>query len=108
MFGWFKCPKDADLHAKLDALAENERFHYLTLRRLIMATKEEFEAGFARVDAATTGIANVIRELIAKIEAGGMTAEEEAAVLARLGQSADALEAMAVTPEDPVPVDPPV
>lgn len=69
-----------------------------------MATAEQFTAGFARLDAATTAVATLIRDLIAKQQAGGMTAAEEDAAQARLLAAADALEAMAASPTDPVPV----
>jgi hypothetical protein len=72
----------------------------------IMATLVEFEAGFARVDAATTAIANLIRDLTAQLAAGGLNAAQEQAIFDRLGLAAGALEAMAVTPTDPVPIDP--
>ncbi len=107
MFGWFKCRKDTELYAKLDRMAKDENAHYRNLKGMIMASKEQFEAAFARVDTATSGIAKVIRDLIAKIQGGGMTAEEEAAILAKLDQSATALEGMAVDPTNPVPTEPP-
>lgn len=74
------------------------------VKEIVMATAEQFTAGFARLDAATTAVATLIRDLIAKQQAGGMTAAEEDAAQARLLAAADALEAMAASPTDPVPV----
>lgn len=70
----------------------------------IMATLTEFETAFARVDSATTAIATLIRDLTAQLVTGGLDAAQEQAIFERLGGAATALEAMAVTPTDPVPV----
>lgn len=98
----------ADLHVHNHGVAASELHalfkQYQRLEKLIMTTSAEFTAGFARVDAATTAIAALIRDLIAKQQAGGMTADEEAAAQTKLLAVADALEAMAATPTDPVPV----
>jgi len=74
------------------------------LKGLIMATAAEFTAGFDRVDAATNAIAALIRTLVERQQSGSMTAAEETAAQNKLLQVADALEAMAATPTDPVPV----
>lgn len=73
------------------------------LKELTMTTAAEFTAGFARIDEATTKIAALIRDLISKQQAGGMTEEEETAAQDKLLLVASALEAMAATPTDPVP-----
>ena len=76
----------------------------LNVKEILMTTAADFQAGFARMNAATTAIAELIRALIAKQQAGGMTAEEETAVFNQFNAVADSLEAMAATPTDPVPV----
>jgi hypothetical protein len=91
---------DAELKVVLEKITSS----ILSLKEILMATAAEFTAGFARIDAATTAIATLIRDLIAKQQAGNMTADEEAAAQAKLLQVADSLEAMASTPTDPVPV----
>lgn len=73
-----------------------------------MATQAEFAAAFERVNAATTAIATLLRELRDALASGGLTAEQEAEQLAKLGQVADALDAMAQNPTNPVPIEPPV
>jgi hypothetical protein len=70
---------------------------------LIMATTAaEFTAGFARIDAATTAIAERLRTLSAGL--GGMTPAEEDAAKAQLDALAATLEAMGANPDQPVPV----
>jgi len=49
--------------------------------------KTDYDALFDTIDAETTRIGTEFEEILAKLAAGGMTAEEEAAVLAR-GQAA--------------------
>lgn len=71
------------------------------LKGIAMATQAEFEAGFARVDAATTAIAAILRDLAGQI--GSMTSAQEDAARDRLNAVASTLEAMAVTPTNPVP-----
>lgn len=74
------------------------------LKGLIMTTAAEFNAGFARIDAATTAIGQLIRDIVASQQAGSMTAEEEEAAQTKLLACATALEAMATNPTEPVPV----
>lgn len=74
------------------------------LENLIMATSQQYADAQARIDEATTAIAALIRKLVAQQQAGGMTAEEEDAALAKYSAVADALEAMGKDPNDPVPV----
>lgn len=70
----------------------------------IMATLQDYKNEFARINTATTNIADDIRRLIEKIAAGGMTDAEEAEALTELRAIADQVEAIAsTTPEDPVP-----
>lgn len=89
---------DGEQAKKLDKILAN----ILKLEKLTMATAAEFQAGFDRVDAATTGIANLIRTLIDRPLSGMSTAEEDT-FKAKLEQVASSLEAMAATPTDPVP-----
>ncbi len=67
-----------------------------------MATAADFANLRARFDAATTAVANTIRDLKDKLATGGLTAEEETAALASLGTVADQLEAMG-KPDVPLP-----
>ena len=69
-----------------------------------MATEEQFAAAFERLNTATTAVANLIRQLRDDLASGGLTPEQEADKLAKLGLAADALEAMAQNPTNPVPV----
>jgi hypothetical protein len=92
------------VHIHRGASDEELAGRFNRLERLIMATNAEFQEGFERVDAATTAIGALITSLVAKIAAGGMSADEEAAALDKLRASAGALEAMAQSPTDPVPV----
>ncbi len=72
-----------------------------------MASEAEFQAAFDRVNVATSAIAAILRDLRDKLKAGGLTAQQEDAELEKLGTVADALEAMAVEPANPVPIQPP-
>lgn len=72
-----------------------------------MATIEQFEAALNRIDAATTNIANELRDLKDQIAGQGLSAEVEANVLARLEAKATQLEEMSQTVENPVP-EPPI
>lgn len=77
-----------------------------SIRRMtetIMATQDQFKAGFARIDAATTAIANKLREL-KDIIGSSMTAEQEDAARADLERVAAALETMASDPTNPTPL----
>lgn len=91
---------DAELKTMLGKIVSS----LTQLKEISMATAAEFTAGFARIDAATTAIATLIRDLIAKQQAGGMTAEEEADVFTQFEAVATSLEAMAATPTNPVPI----
>lgn len=67
------------------------------------ARMEAFDAALGRIDAATTAVAEEIRELKDQIAAGGLTPEQEADVLARLEAAAARLEGIGADPENPVP-----
>lgn len=73
----------------------------------IMATIEQFELALSRIDTATTNIADELRDLKDQIAGGGLSAELEASVLARLEAKATQLEEMSQTVENPVPEVPP-
>ncbi len=73
-----------------------------------MTTDAQWAAAFERLNTATSAIAALIQKLVDQLGQGGLTADQEAAALAKLGDAATALEAMAQTPTDPVPVEPPV
>lgn len=73
----------------------------------IMAKQEQFDAVITRIDAATTAIADQLRDLKEQLTNAGLSAEVEAAVLARLETSATQLEAVGKDPENPVPEIPP-
>ena len=65
-----------------------------TLARIeetMAVTKAEFDAEFAKMDAAITEIAADINDLIAKLQAGGMTDAEEAQTFADLQSRTAAL-----------------
>lgn len=71
-----------------------------------MATKQDFDALVVAVNTATNNIATRIAALEAKIAAGGLTGDEEQAVLQELGNVRATLEALGADPTNPVP--PPV
>lgn len=56
--------------------------------------KADYEALFDAIDAETTRIGTEFEEILAKLAAGGMTAEEEAAILARGTAAANRLKAI--------------
>ena len=72
---------------------------------LIMTSLQDFQAGFARIDTATTAIAERLRTLSQNL--GGMTPAEEDAAKAQLDALATTLEAMGANPDQPVPVEVP-
>jgi uncharacterized protein (UPF0335 family) len=76
------------------------------LKETIMATLQQFMDGFARVEAATTEIAADIKMLVDQLASGGLTTEQEEAVLAKLLTHAATLEGMAASVESPVPEPP--
>ena len=60
----------------------------------LMAKIEDFDAKFAAFDAAIADVAGDIAALKAKVEAGGLSAAEEADVLAKLDAKVAALAAV--------------
>ena len=96
-----------ELHAKLDKIAFDTNVGFADLRNLIMTTAAEFQVAFAKVDTATSAIAARIQALLDR-PLSGMSAEEETALKAQFDVLVTSLEAMAVTPANPVPVPPPV
>lgn len=80
------------------------RQHQMEIR--IMATLTTFAELLAAIDAETTRIGVKIQTLIDQLAAGGLSAEDEATVLAGLGAAADKLKGIGVDPADPVPADP--
>lgn len=66
--------------------------------RELMATVEEMRATIADIDVETTRVADEIAELVARIEAGGMSAAEEAQVKADLDAQLAKLRAVGHTP----------
>lgn len=90
--------------AELHALHTQSNTHQHQLKEILMGMKEDFAQGLKDVEEATTAIGARIDKYIADQAAGGMTAEDEAAQLARLQQDAAALKAMGKNPADPVPV----
>ncbi len=63
----------------------------------LMATVEDFKAKFEEVAATVDEIAADIADLVAKLAAGGMSADEEAATFADLSGLADKLKDVAAT-----------
>jgi septal ring factor EnvC (AmiA/AmiB activator) len=75
----------------------------------IMADIQAFETALTRIDAATTNIANQLRELKDQLANQGLPADVENTVLARLESAASQLEAVGQSVENPVPpVEPPI
>ena len=72
-----------------------------------MPTKAEFDAALAEINDATNNIAADIERLAGQIGTGGLTADEEAAILAEFQGVATRLRGIAdTTPEDaPPPVE---
>lgn len=93
-------PADSPHGATLEQLAPL----FKRLEKILMGMKEDYEAGFAEIDAATTSIAERIQDFLDAQAAGGMTVEEEAANLTKLQTVVASLKAMGKTPTDPVPV----
>lgn len=68
-----------------------------------MASLQSFKDLLAAVDVETNRIAAKIDELVAKLEAGGMTEAEEEEALAGLSATADRLKTIGANPADPIP-----
>jgi ABC-type transporter Mla subunit MlaD len=71
--------------------------------RKIMALQQEFLDVLKRIDDATTAIGERIQKLLDQLAAGGLTSDEEAAVLAQAKAQAEKLEGIAADPNNPVP-----
>ena len=72
----------------------------------IMAELSSFATVIASIDAETTRIGTKIDTLVTQLANKGLTAEEEASVLAQLSTAANRLKTIGADPENPVPVDP--
>ena len=68
-----------------------------------MATKDDYAAMVAGFNVATNKISERIAAIEAKIAAGGMTAEEEQAVLAEFASVRAALDVLGADPNNPIP-----
>ena len=68
-----------------------------------MASVEDFQAAFGRVNEATNGIATKLTELRDQLSNSGLSSEQEAEVLSQLDTLASQLTSMAQDPENPVP-----
>jgi hypothetical protein len=75
--------------------------------RKIMTTITQWTEKFSRIDAATTTIGQGIIVLLDRLRTGGLSDEEETQVLTDIEVRAAALEAIAASVENPVPVEPP-
>lgn len=69
----------------------------------IMASQEEFESVLARIDTATNDIAEDIRNLKGQIEGQGLPRDVENRVLDSLNATAEKLEGIGSSVENPVP-----
>jgi len=68
------------------------------LEETLMASIEQFQAAFAAIDQVTTEIAVEVARLRGIIQGGGLSADQEAEVLASLNQVEVALRAIASEP----------
>lgn len=68
-----------------------------------MATETDMDALIGRFDAATNKVAETLKKLRDEIATGGLTAEAEARIAAKLDVSIAALEALGADTTDPVP-----
>lgn len=73
------------------------------LEKFIMATKQSFDDLRTAMDDETNALAAKIDALTAKIAAGGMSAEEEAAVLADFTAISERLKTLGADPAEPIP-----
>jgi ABC-type transporter Mla subunit MlaD len=88
----------ASVNSKLDQI--------INLNKTQMATLEQFESALNRIDTATTGIADQLRDLKEQLTNAGLSADVEAQVLSRLETAATQLEAVGTSVENPVPEPP--
>jgi hypothetical protein len=91
-----------DTHKKVLQLIDKVN---LLLRQgeAIMALADDLKAGIAKLDAETTQIATVISALVAKLQAGGLSPQDQADIFAALGAVSDRLTSLGVDPTAPVP-----
>jgi hypothetical protein len=68
--------------------------NFITKTQIMSTTKELFQETLASIDQETTRVGVKIDELVAKLQTGGLSAEEEAEVLAGLTAAADKLKAI--------------
>lgn len=71
--------------------------------QFIMATLAEFKAALDKITAATDNIAADLKRLADKIEQGGISATDEAELLATLNAAATKLEEVAAINSEPTP-----
>lgn len=93
---------DADVVDVLNTL----RHDYDCLKRKVnylMKTAEEFRTAIKAIDTETTRIADKIDELMERLDAGGLTTEEEEEIHAELSGVTERLRAIGHDPNDPVP-----
>jgi hypothetical protein len=86
---------------ELKALIQHLTAIVNTAKDQIMTSAADFQAGFARIDKATTVIAERLRTLSQNI--GSMSGAEEDAAKAQLEALATTLETMGANPDNPVP-----
>lgn len=89
------------------AWAAENHFAIQSLEEYVMSTLADFEDVLGKLDAETTRIADKVAELVAKIQAGGLTLDEETQVKTALDAELAKLKAIGADPQNPVPVDQP-
>lgn len=62
-----------------------------------MATIQDFRDAITQIDTETTRIAQVITDLVAQLQGGGLTAAEETEAYTKLKAAADALKLVGTT-----------
>ncbi len=89
----------------IDRLMELNRLLDETQGKLekAMATSKDFLDLLAAMDAETTRIATKLDELLAKLQAGGMSEAEEAEVFAAANALSDRLKTIGTDPVTPIP-----
>src|SRR5205814_9009796 len=100
MVAWLQILKDA-----LEALnALESRLDRITLKmERGMATAKDFKDLVTLMGAETDTLAARIDSILAKLQAGGMTAAEQDAALADMQAVSDRLKALGADPADPIP-----
>jgi len=72
----------------------------------IMASFENFQELVSAFNVETSRLGDLLQELLAKLAAGGLTADQEAAVFADLTAVRTRLAVLGTNPSDPIPTDP--